>query len=209
MKRRLAGWMPLVVVAIAIPGVLPQQAATHGETPMEKAEDKAGAEDRGNLIWWKWANFALLAGGIGYVLRKNAGPFFSNRTQQIRQGIHDAEKLHAHAEARMADVNARLSRLSEEIEQMRREAAAEQASEAERSRAALKRDLEKMHASAEQEIVAAGKAARQQLKGYSAELALALAEKKLRARMSPQAEDELIQHFVRQLSQPISRAQVI
>jgi F-type H+-transporting ATPase subunit b len=209
MKRRLAGWMPLAVVAIAIPSVIPQERATHGQTPMENAEDKAGAEDRGTLIWWKWANFALLAGGIGYVLRKNAGPFFSKRTQHIRKGIHEAEQLHADAEARMADVNARLSRLSEEIEHMRKEAAAEQAAEAERSRAALKRDLEKMQASAEQEIVAAGKAARQQLRAYSAELALALAEKKLRARMSPQTEDELIQHFVRQLSQPISRAQVI
>jgi len=52
---------------------------------------------------------------------------------------------------------------------------------------------------AEQEIASAGKAARMALKRYAAELAVGLAEQKVRARMTPDTEDALVQGFVRNL----------
>ena len=42
------------------------------------AEGDEGGE--GGLQGWKWANFVLLAAGIGYLVGKNAGPFFSARS---------------------------------------------------------------------------------------------------------------------------------
>ena len=61
-------------------------------------------------------------------------------------------------------------------------------------------EIAKIQAHAEQEIASAGKAARMALKRYSAELAMGLAEQKVRARMTPETEDALVQGFVRNLN---------
>ena len=57
-------------------------------------------------------------------------------------------------------------------------------------------DLAKIQLHAEQEIAAAGKQARLELKRYAAELALQLAEKKIAARMTPPAQEALVNSFV-------------
>jgi F0F1-type ATP synthase membrane subunit b/b' len=44
------------------------------------------------------------------------------------------------------------------------------------------------------------------LKRHAAELAVALAERLIRARMTPAAEDELVREFVRGLDRPSSEA---
>ena len=60
-------------------------------------------------------------------------------------------------------------------------------------------EIAKTQAQAEQEIAAAGKAARLELKRYCAELAVGLAEQKIRARMTPETQDALVRGFVRDL----------
>ena len=60
-------------------------------------------------------------------------------------------------------------------------------------------EIAKIQAHAGQEIAAAGKHARSDLKRYSAELAMGLAEQKVRARMTPGTQDELVDSFVRDL----------
>jgi F0F1-type ATP synthase membrane subunit b/b' len=60
-------------------------------------------------------------------------------------------------------------------------------------------EIAKIQAHAEQEIASAGKAARMSLKRYAADLAVSLAEQKVRARMTPDTEDALVQGFVRNL----------
>jgi F-type H+-transporting ATPase subunit b len=154
-----------------------------------------------NEIWWKWANFAILAGVLGYMIGKNAGPFFRGRTADIRKGIDEASKARMAAEARMRDVDARLANLSSEIESLKKAAGAEQAAEAERLRRETVAEVAKVQTHAEQEIEAAGKAARSELTRYTAELALGLAEQKIRQRMTPQAQDALLREFAEQLPQ--------
>ena len=47
--------------------------------------------EQASLEAWKWANFLLLAGGLGYLIGKNAGPFFAAARRQIRKDMLDAE----------------------------------------------------------------------------------------------------------------------
>ena len=68
-------------------------------------------------------------------------------------------------------------------------------------------EIARIQSSAEQEIAAAGKAARLELKRYSAELAVNLAGEKIRSRMTPGAQEELVRDFVRQLDSSGARAQ--
>jgi F-type H+-transporting ATPase subunit b len=167
----------------------------------ETAEEHAPA-GHGDLDLWKWANFLLLAGLLGYFLGKNAGPFFSARTRQIRKDMMEADETRRDAEAKAAAVDQRLANLHAEIEALRREAREEQAAEEERIRRQTAADIERVQHHAEQEIASAAKAARAELKRYSAELALEQAEQKIQARMNPQAQDALVRGFVRDLQQP-------
>ena len=148
---------------------------------------------------WKWANFFVLAGGLGYLIGKNAGPFFDGRTQQIRREIVDAGAARQDAEARAAEVDRRLANLKTEIASLRAESQKEAEAEAQRLTQQTAAEAAKIQARAEQEIVSAGKAARMELKRYSGRLAIGLAEHKIRARITPGTQDELVRSFVHNL----------
>lgn len=159
------------------------------------AEDK---EDSG-MQGWKWANFVVLAGGLGYLIGKKGGPFFAARSVKIRQDLMDSGEVRKQAEARAAEVERRLANLEAEIALLRVESGKEEEAEAGRFGRHTAAEIGKTQARAEQEIAAAGKAARLELKRYCADLAVGLAEQKIRARMTPETQDALVRGFVRDL----------
>ena len=187
----LAAWAP-VAWAAAEPAT--EGKAEHGES--------SGEGGKGNLTGWKWANFVVLAGGLGYLIGKNAGPFFAARSQQIRKDMVEAGDQKKEADARVAAVEQRLAGLESEIASLRAESQRE--AQAETSRMAQQTTLEmaKIQTQAEQEIASAAKAARTDLKRYSAQLAVGLAAGKIRERMTPAAQDALVEGFVRDLDGP-------
>lgn len=205
--RRAAWW---AVAAMAAGMALYGQHGSEGhETRSERAREVAGEPakgEHGSLEAWKWANFLLLAGVLGWAARKHAGPFFASRSLEIRKAMVDAGEIRADAERRAAEVDRRLANLAADIETLRKEALAEEEAESERASRRMAAELAKIQAQTEQEIAAAGKQARLELKGYAAQLALALAERKIRARMTPQVQDALVESFVRQLEGPRSTA---
>jgi F-type H+-transporting ATPase subunit b len=103
------------------------------------------------------------------------------------------------AEARAAEVHRRLANLESEIAALRAEAQQEAEAEAQRLAQQSAAEAAKIQAHAEQEIAAAGKAARMELRRYSASLAIGLAEHKIRARITPDTEDDLVRSFVNDL----------
>jgi len=170
----------------------------------ENAEKKSGAEKEESFaekheLELKWANFLLLAGLLGYTLGKNAGPFFATRSAGIRKDMDESLRQRKEAEAKAAEVDRRLANLEKDIAALRSQSETEAKVETERMAQQTQSEIAKIQAHAEQEIASAGKAARMALKRYSAELAVGLAEQKVRARMTPDAEDALVQAFVRNL----------
>jgi len=170
----------------------------------EGAEKKSGAEKEESFaekheLELKWANFLLLAGLLGYTLGKNAGPFFATRSAGIRRDMDESLRQRKEAEAKAAEVDRRLANLEKDIAALRGQSETEAKVETERMAQQTEAEIVKIQAHAEQEIASAGKAARMALKGYAAELAVGLAEQKVRARMTPDTEDALVQGFVRNL----------
>ncbi|HUK17157.1 MAG TPA: ATP synthase F0 subunit B [Bryobacteraceae bacterium] len=172
-------------------------------------EKKSGSESggHGELKAWEWANFILLAGGLGYIIGKNAGPAFEARGRRIRKDMVEAEEAKKEADSRVAAVEQRLAHLADEIAALRDEALREEESEHARYARHIAAEIAKIQAHAEQEIAAAGKAARMELKRYAAQIALGLAEQKIRSRMTPEIEDRLVRGFVSNLESPPSSAQ--
>ena len=176
----------------------------HKPDAAERAEEKPSQGEHGELEAWKLANFLLLAGGLGYLVKKNAGPFFEARNRKIHQDMLDAKVLRLEAEKRAADVDRRLANLETEIAALRAESQAEAKAETERSMKRTAGEIAKIQAHAEREIASAGKAARMDLKRYSAELAVQLAEQKIAARMTGDAQDNLVNGFVHDLKHSAS-----
>ena len=164
------------------------------------AEGKEGGEaEGGSMQIWKWANFLVLAGGLGYLIGKHGGPFFAARSLKISKDMVDAGEVRKGAETRAAEVDRRLANLETEIAALRAEAQKEEEAETGRFGQHTTMEIAKTQAHAEREIAAAGKAARMELKRYCAELAVDLAEQKIRARMTPDTQDALVRGFVRDL----------
>ncbi len=177
--------------------------------PLGHAVAAAGAGAHDHTLLWKWVNFAILAGILGYMISRRAGAFFGGRTQEIQQGIREASRLRREAEARAEEIERRLAGLPAEIEQLRRAAQEEIAAEGERVRRETEAALAKIRAQGEQEIAFIAGAARQQLKAYCAELAVKLAEEKLRAWLTPELDAELVGAFLHDLDQRDLRAPVV
>jgi F-type H+-transporting ATPase subunit b len=177
--RRGARWIVLLMVFAAL-------AFAAGE----------GKSEEPDMIGWKWANFAILAAGIGYLMVKQAGPFFAERSQAIRKGIEESQKLRSEADARAAAMEAKLAKLSEEVESLRNKSKAEAEQENERIRQETERELARMQANAEHEIASALKTAQLELKRYSAQLAVDLAGARVRDSMTAATQDALVRNFV-------------
>jgi len=156
---------------------------------------KAAAEAPSQL-GWKWANFAILAGLLGYMIYKKAGAFFRSRTEAIRKDIDEAGRLRQEAEERAAGIERRIENLQAEIESLRAGARAEMTAENERLRLETEAGFEKLRRQAEQEISSATKAARHEVRAHAAELAVDLAAGKIRARMTPTTDEALAGAFL-------------
>jgi F-type H+-transporting ATPase subunit b len=147
----------------------------------------------------KWANFAILAAALGYLIVKQAGPYFATRSSEIRKGIEDARQISADAEKRAAAMDAKLASLGVEVEALRKSAREEAAMEGARIRQETQRELTKIQANADHDIASALKSAKIELKSYSGQLAIHLARSKVRQRMTAADQDALVRSFVSDL----------
>lgn len=148
---------------------------------------------------WKWANFAILAVALGYIVAKTIPPAFKQRGADIQKGIAEARKIKEDADKRAAEVEAKIKSLAADIEKLRVESKAEMQAEGDRIRKDTAAQIARLEAQAQQEIDAAGKTAQRELKAYAAQLALDLAEQRLRARLDGNTESGLVNGFVQDL----------
>lgn len=148
---------------------------------------------------WKWANFVLLMVGLGYLVAKTLPPLFKSRTEEIQKGIAEARAIKQDADKRAAEVDARTATLGADIERFRVEAKAEMQQEGERIRQETAAQIARLENQAQQEIEISGKIARRELKSYAAKLSLDLAEQRVRERLTPKTEQELVDAFIHDL----------
>jgi len=194
--KHLAAALVILVVFAKMP-----LRAQQRESEAERVKESSGITEHGPDIVWGWANFALLAAGLGYVIKKNAGPYFARRSLEIRKGLADADAARAVSDAKVAAVDRRLANLETEIEALRLSARQEAEADADRVRREATAEIAKIQSQLAEEVAAAGKSATLELRRYSAELALALAEQKIAARLSPETQDSLVGRFVTAVSQ--------
>jgi F-type H+-transporting ATPase subunit b len=195
-----------IMLGLAVLAPLPRAGAQERPEAAPAAADAGGHQEKEPAFIWKVANFLLLFGALGYLVAKNAPAFFAARSRKIEMDMADARKLRGEAAARTADVERRLANLEADIAAMRAESQAATAAEAGRVEKHTAAEIVKIEAHAQREIESAGKAARMELKRYAVQMAIDLAERKIRARMTPEIQDGLVRGFVRDLEKPPSGA---
>lgn len=186
----------LLLLAFGASLVVAQESAQ----PEAQKEEKSGGEAA-----WKWANFVILAAGLGYMLNKYMPPIFRARTTEIQKDISEAQAIKKDAETRAAAVDARVQALGAEMDRFRAQSKLEMQQEGDRIRQETARQLARHDVQAAQEIEAAGKTARRELKEYAAKLALELAEQRIRARVDDRTESGLVDAFVADLGRQESK----
>jgi F-type H+-transporting ATPase subunit b len=164
--------------------------------PQDSAAQKQDAEQGDSWIWWKWANFVILAGGLGYLIRKHVPPLFQKQSSEIKSALAEAAKIRQDAAAYAAGIEARLGNLQSEIESLRASARSDMIAESERIRRETEHHLQRIREQTAQEIELMTRAAKDELRKYAAELAIGLAEERIRFRMNPETQDRLVNGFV-------------
>jgi F0F1-type ATP synthase membrane subunit b/b' len=155
--------------------------------------------DDPNLPIWKWANFLILAGGLGYMMAKFLPPLFAARTLAITKDMTQSQHIRQEAEEMAAEVEQRLEVIEREISCLKTESKTETRVETQRLTEHVSVEISRIQAQAEREIADAGKDARVELQLFAAKLAIDLAAQKIKARMTPTMDDRLIRGFVRDL----------
>ena len=201
--RRLLLLMVLIFSAAVAQEPMPQpggqsepaaQAAGEHKTAEQTAE-----EENEHYIGWKWLNFGILVLVLGYLISKSAPAFFRSRSETIQRDLEEAGRLRQEAEARAARIEVRMASLDREIQHVRQEAQSEMSKERERLVKDAEQQMARMRAHAEQDIEALSNHATQQLKAQAAELAVQLAEQRIRSKMTNQRGSELVNRFTSQL----------
>jgi F-type H+-transporting ATPase subunit b len=182
------------------PAVFPQEREPASRPPATNETEQGDP-----WIGWKWANFLILAGILGYMISKVAGNLYRTQSEGITRGIAEATKIRQDAEARAAEIEQRLAGIQGDIEALRSQARAEMTAESERISRDTEHQLKRLQQQSEQEIELMTRVARQQLKAYSAELALELAEQQIRGKMNPETQNSLVRAFAQDLHNETGR----
>ncbi len=147
-------------------------------------------------------DFAILALLLIIALKKNLPAMFRTRTASIQRGIEEARKASAEAQQRLAGIEARLVKLDQEVAGMRAAAEQEAVAEEQRILSAAEEEKRRIVQAATAEIAAAEKLARRELKAYTADLAVTLAERRIH--IDTNTDKTLVRSFAQQLVAPPS-----
>ncbi len=156
----------------------------------------------GGERWGAWLtigrffNLALVIGVLVWVARRPLASFYASRSATIREQLAEAQKAREEAEAKLAEVESRMRNLDAELRALKETAEKEGQEEFARLEAAAERDAQKVIDRARQEIEGMTRAAEIELRAHAAELAVRLAEERIREEIGPEDRARLFSRFV-------------
>ena len=142
-------------------------------------------------------NFAVVMWLILWFVKAKVLTGMRERNVSIRSAMDSAKKASDEANARLAGIEARLAKLDTEVAGLKAQAEADFKIEEQRIQQQAAEDARRVVEAAEQEIAAAAKSARRDLKTFAADLAVSLAEKKIS--VDRDTDERLVNTFVNQL----------
>jgi F-type H+-transporting ATPase subunit b len=157
--------------------------------------------DPKNQLLWQTFNFIVFVAIMIYVLRNKIGigKVFDDRATAIRKELDKAKIEKDEAERKLAEVEARLGKLDEEVAHLRAEAELEADREAVRIREAAALEAEKIKLMTAREIDGAMKEARAELRAFVADNSVAMAEAIIKRELKPEDNSKMLNKYVEEL----------
>ena len=187
--RRLLAHVSAALLGIIV-FTLPALAAEGAEP--NPADSPAG-------LIFRWLNFALVFGGIAYLIAKHGGAFFGANAKAISASIREGAAAKEEATRQLQEVETKISRLDQEVTTLRESARRDSVAETERLNASGQAEIEKIQIAARAELSAAERAARQELRALAASLAVERAGELVASRMDKNIRAKLMRAFLNEL----------
>ena len=192
-------WALLAVVVLLPSEGLAQQEPEPHSSAAESHPKEHHVESPLTTVW-KWLNFLILFGGLGWYLRRPLRVFLDSRARAIEEGLANARQAKELAFTRLSEIETRLARLDQEIMHLKEQALREAEEERARILESAKLEAQKILDLARREIDGLQKSARLELKAHLARLAVKLAEERLQRSVGPEENKKIIQQFLQTLN---------
>jgi len=175
--------------------------------PLSLAAASAGSEnnqDPANTTTgtvFRWLNFGIVIGLLGYGIRKKILPLLRKRAERIRLAIAAGGEAQAAAEEELRRIEAKVLQLDQEVAALRTAAQKETQAEAARIRDLARVECDKIRRAAQAETEAASRAARVELRALAAQITVNRAESFIREQISIETRASLMHSFLADLEQ--------
>jgi F0F1-type ATP synthase membrane subunit b/b' len=141
---------------------------------------------------WRFLNLAVFVGILTYLLKKPLSEAFKAKREQIRADLIKAEAEKQAAIAQLTATEAKLARLEAEAQAIRQRAEQEASVEKSRILEQTEFEISKLREQANNEIVRKNKLAHLELRRFSAEESIRLAEEKIKREINAEKDAKLV-----------------
>lgn len=163
---------------------------------------EGAVEESGGLTpasFFRWLNFAIVFGGIAYLIAKHGGSFFRANARAIAASITEASAAKAEADRELHGVETKMARLDQEVAELREAARRDSAAEADRLLASGRVEIEKIRQAARGELAASERAAQQELRVIAASMAVERAGALVSSRINGEIRARMFHAFLGEL----------
>jgi F-type H+-transporting ATPase subunit b len=172
------------------------EAAAHGEAA---AEGEGGHGESPWALIARLFNFAILAGGLFYLLRSPLMGFLEQRGISVRSELKRAAELKKEAGAQLELIDAKMKALPGEIEALKRRGADEIKAEEARIHALAEAERRRLLDQAKREIETQLRIAERDLKKRAGELAVDVATERVKRTITERDQARLVDRYVSQV----------
>jgi F-type H+-transporting ATPase subunit b len=149
----------------------------------------------------KIVNFAILGGVLVYFLKTPLNTYLASRATHIRQDLVTASEMRATASAQLAEIDRKLNALPGELEALKAQGGEDVKAEQARIAQAAAAERERLIAQTRREIDTRLRMARRQLTEHAAELAVQIAEERIKRSITPDDQLRLVDRYAAQLKE--------
>ena len=194
----------LVIISSTIIGApAPMMATTVLAAPQHEAEAAPEAVHEQTLLQTaaKIANFAILVGLLVYFLKTPVSVYLVSRATAIRRDLVTAAEMRASAAAQLAEIERKLQSLPAELAALKTQGAQDVAAEQARIAQAAAVERERLIQQTRREIEMRLRVARRELTEHAAQLAVRIAEERIKRTITPEDQMRLVDRYTAQLKE--------
>ena len=147
----------------------------------------------------KLLNFAVLAGLLVYFLKSPLMAYLASRSTQIRQDLVTAAELKTAAAAQLAEIEQKMRALPGELEALKHQGAEDVKAERARMARAAAAERDRLLDHTRREIDSRLRIAKRELTAHAADLAVAVARRRIEQSITPDDQLRLVDRYAAQL----------